>query len=193
MFIQFTFSKPKGNNVLQPSNAYVCTYKNKNMISGNPENIYRIENVQVDHMEASPHSYLALPVSALQLIHFCHHHNPFSSSRFHAAGMEGSRASWEEQTMSAPGTTPSLSAIIRTPKCYHISSVNENAAKRLCRRYSAKLIGHTERQLLRTYPAATRIDSANPNPLCFWQHGIQLVALNYQTDGERPSYNNSRK
>ncbi|KAG7325526.1 hypothetical protein KOW79_011842, partial [Hemibagrus wyckioides] len=98
------------------------------------------------------------------------------------AGMDGTRASWEEQTMSATGTPPSLSAIIRTPKCYHISSVNENAAKRLCRRYSAKLIGHTERQLLRTYPAATRIDSANPNPLCFWLHGIQLVALNYQTD-----------
>ncbi|MCJ8738296.1 hypothetical protein PDJAM_G00034050 [Pangasius djambal] len=98
------------------------------------------------------------------------------------AGMDGTRASWEEQTMPAAGTTPSLSAIIRTPKCYHISSVNENAAKRLCRRYSAKLIGHTERQLLRTYPAATRIDSANPNPLCFWLHGIQLVALNYQTE-----------
>ncbi|KAI5617659.1 1-phosphatidylinositol 4,5-bisphosphate phosphodiesterase epsilon-1 isoform X8, partial [Silurus asotus] len=98
------------------------------------------------------------------------------------AGMDGTRASWEDQTMPATGTTPSLSAIIRTPKCYHISSVNENAAKRLCRRYSAKLIGHTERQLLRTYPAATRIDSANPNPLYFWLHGIQLVALNYQTD-----------
>ncbi|XP_027019022.2 1-phosphatidylinositol 4,5-bisphosphate phosphodiesterase epsilon-1 isoform X2 [Tachysurus fulvidraco] len=98
------------------------------------------------------------------------------------AGMDGTRASWEEQAMPATGTTPSLSAIIRTPKCYHISSVNENAAKRLCRRYSARLIGHTERQLLRTYPAATRIDSANPNPLCFWLHGIQLVALNYQTD-----------
>ncbi|MEQ2208205.1 hypothetical protein XENOCAPTIV_025552 [Xenoophorus captivus] len=76
----------------------------------------------------------------------------------------------------------SLSAIIRTPKCYHISSVNENAAKRLCRRYSQKLIQHTECQLLRTYPAATRIDSTNPNPLLFWLHGIQLVALNYQTD-----------
>ncbi|TSK14528.1 1-phosphatidylinositol 4,5-bisphosphate phosphodiesterase epsilon-1 [Bagarius yarrelli] len=98
------------------------------------------------------------------------------------AGVDGTRASWEEQTIATTGTTPSLSAIIRTPKCYHISSVNENAAKRLCRRYSVKLIGHTERQLLRTYPAATRIDSANPNPLCFWLHGIQLVALNYQTD-----------
>lgn len=95
------------------------------------------------------------------------------------------RLSWEEQQTSPTLNPPtSLSAIIRTPKCYHISSVNENAAKRLCRRYSQKLIQHTACQLLRTYPAATRIDSANPNPLLFWLHGIQLVALNYQTDGE---------
>uniref|UniRef100_A0A672JCE2 Phosphoinositide phospholipase C n=1 Tax=Salarias fasciatus TaxID=181472 RepID=A0A672JCE2_SALFA len=93
------------------------------------------------------------------------------------------RLSWEEQQTSPTLNPPtSLSAIIRTPKCYHISSVNENAAKRLCRRYSQKLIQHTASQLLRTYPAATRIDSTNPNPLLFWLHGIQLVALNYQTD-----------
>uniref|UniRef100_A0A8C7YYI6 Phosphoinositide phospholipase C n=1 Tax=Oryzias sinensis TaxID=183150 RepID=A0A8C7YYI6_9TELE len=93
------------------------------------------------------------------------------------------RLSWEEQQTSPVLNPPtSLSAIIRTPKCYHISSVNENAAKRLCRRYSQKLIQHTACQLLRTYPAATRIDSTNPNPLQFWLHGIQLVALNYQTD-----------
>nr|XP_033467113.1 1-phosphatidylinositol 4,5-bisphosphate phosphodiesterase epsilon-1 isoform X3 [Epinephelus lanceolatus] len=93
------------------------------------------------------------------------------------------RLSWEEQQTSPILNPPtSLSAIIRTPKCYHISSVNENAAKRLCRRYSQKLIQHTVCQLLRTYPAATRIDSTNPNPLLFWLHGIQLVALNYQTD-----------
>lgn len=101
---------------------------------------------------------------------------------FPTAGVEGARLSFEE-----PVPAPSLSAIIRTPKCYHISSVNENAAKRLCRRYSSKLILHTAGQLLRTYPAATRIDSANPNPLMFWLHGIQLVALNYQTDGEHTS------
>ncbi|XP_068610524.1 1-phosphatidylinositol 4,5-bisphosphate phosphodiesterase epsilon-1 [Brachionichthys hirsutus] len=93
------------------------------------------------------------------------------------------RLSWEEQQTSPVLNAPtSLSAIIRTPKCYHVSSVNENAAKRLCRRYSQKLIQHTVCQLLRTYPAATRIDSTNPNPLLFWLHGIQLVALNYQTD-----------
>lgn len=93
---------------------------------------------------------------------------------------EGIRQTWEEPSPLSPNT--SLSAIIRTPKCYHISSLNENAAKRLCRRYSQKLIQHTACQLLRTYPAATRIDSSNPNPLMFWLHGIQLVALNYQTD-----------
>ncbi|XP_052042434.1 1-phosphatidylinositol 4,5-bisphosphate phosphodiesterase epsilon-1 [Apodemus sylvaticus] len=93
---------------------------------------------------------------------------------------EGIRQTWEESSPLSPST--SLSAIIRTPKCYHISSLNENAAKRLCRRYSQKLIQHTACQLLRTYPAATRIDSSNPNPLMFWLHGIQLVALNYQTD-----------
>ncbi|XP_037659786.1 1-phosphatidylinositol 4,5-bisphosphate phosphodiesterase epsilon-1 isoform X2 [Choloepus didactylus] len=94
--------------------------------------------------------------------------------------LEGVRPTWEESSLLNP--TTSLSAIIRTPKCYHISSLNENAAKRLCRRYSQKLIQHTTCQLLRTYPAATRIDSSNPNPLVFWLHGIQLVALNYQTD-----------
>ncbi|OXB53672.1 hypothetical protein ASZ78_013389, partial [Callipepla squamata] len=91
------------------------------------------------------------------------------------------RQTWEDP--SSPYNSPaSLSAIIRTPKCYHISSLNENAAKRLCRRYSQKLIQHTTCQLLRTYPAATRIDSSNPHPLIFWLHGVQLVALNYQTD-----------
>ncbi|KAJ8250479.1 hypothetical protein COCON_G00224010 [Conger conger] len=71
---------------------------------------------------------------------------------------------------------------MRTPRCYHMSSLNENVAKRLCRRYSQKLIQHTTGQLLRAYPAATRIDSTNPSPLLFWVHGIQLVALNFQTD-----------
>ncbi|XP_057214152.1 1-phosphatidylinositol 4,5-bisphosphate phosphodiesterase epsilon-1 isoform X3 [Triplophysa rosa] len=98
------------------------------------------------------------------------------------AAVDGGRANWDDQTSQTLSPSTSLSAIIRTPKCYHISSVNENAAKRLCRRYSQKLIQHTSCQLLRTYPAATRIDSTNPNPLIFWLHGIQLVALNYQSD-----------
>ncbi|XP_066475456.1 1-phosphatidylinositol 4,5-bisphosphate phosphodiesterase epsilon-1 [Tiliqua scincoides] len=95
---------------------------------------------------------------------------------------DSARQTWEEPCSLPFSSTTSLSSIIRTPKCYHISSLNENAAKRLCRRFSQKLIQHTNCQLLRTYPAATRIDSSNPHPLLFWLHGVQLVALNYQTD-----------
>ncbi|XP_072280516.1 1-phosphatidylinositol 4,5-bisphosphate phosphodiesterase epsilon-1 isoform X2 [Pyxicephalus adspersus] len=97
-------------------------------------------------------------------------------------GTADPRQSWEEPCSPPFNPSTSLSAIIRTPRCYHISSLNENAAKRLCRRFSQKLIQHTAYQLLRTYPAATRIDSSNPHPLIFWLHGVQLVALNYQTD-----------
>ena len=48
---------------------------------------------------------------------------------------------------------------------------------------SLTLSTHTERQLMRTYPAGMRIDSSNFNPVIFWAFGIQMVALNYQTEG----------
>ncbi|XP_055309016.1 1-phosphatidylinositol 4,5-bisphosphate phosphodiesterase epsilon-1-like, partial [Sitodiplosis mosellana] len=66
--------------------------------------------------------------------------------------------------------------------CYQCSSVNEPSAKKLCRKHPLALIAHTETQLMRTYPAGLRIDSSNFNPVFFWAFGIQLVALNYQTD-----------
>ncbi|XP_063817712.1 1-phosphatidylinositol 4,5-bisphosphate phosphodiesterase epsilon-1 isoform X4 [Pseudophryne corroboree] len=107
---------------------------------------------------------------------------PTALAKTSGKGTADTRQSWEEPCSPPFNPSTSLSAIIRTPRCYHISSLNENAAKRLCRRYSQQLIQHTSYQLLRTYPAATRIDSSNPHPLMFWLHGIQLVALNYQTD-----------
>ncbi|CAL4059438.1 unnamed protein product, partial [Meganyctiphanes norvegica] len=66
--------------------------------------------------------------------------------------------------------------------CYQCSSLNENAAKRLCRRQPLEAIQHAETQLMRNYPAAMRIDSSNFNPLFFWSFGVQMAALNYQTD-----------
>jgi len=36
---------------------------------------------------------------------------------------------------------------------------------------------------MRTYPAGMRIDSSNFNPIPMWACGIQLAALNYQTEG----------
>lgn len=66
--------------------------------------------------------------------------------------------------------------------CYQCSSINEASAKKLCRKHSLALISHTQTQLMRTYPAGLRIDSSNFNPVFFWAFGIQLIALNYQTD-----------
>ncbi|XP_071449033.1 1-phosphatidylinositol 4,5-bisphosphate phosphodiesterase epsilon-1-like [Hetaerina americana] len=66
--------------------------------------------------------------------------------------------------------------------CYQCSSLNENTAKKLCRKQPLALLAHTETQLVRTYPAGMRIDSSNFNPTIFWAFGIQMVALNYQTE-----------
>lgn len=66
--------------------------------------------------------------------------------------------------------------------CYQCSSINENTAKKLCRKQPLALVAHTQTQLMRTYPAGMRIDSSNFNPVIFWSFGLQMAALNYQTD-----------
>lgn len=66
--------------------------------------------------------------------------------------------------------------------CYQCSSINENTAKKLCRKQPLGLVAHTQTQLMRTYPAGMRIDSSNFNPVIFWSFGIQMAALNYQTE-----------
>ncbi|RSL68008.1 hypothetical protein CEP54_003009 [Fusarium duplospermum] len=38
------------------------------------------------------------------------------------------------------------------------------------------------RHMLRVYPDASRIDSSNLSPLQYWRHGVQMAALNYQTN-----------
>ncbi|XP_038070793.1 uncharacterized protein LOC119739790 isoform X2 [Patiria miniata] len=75
-----------------------------------------------------------------------------------------------------------ITSLTQTPKCYHCSSVNENNLKRMFRKFPAQFIKHTEYQLMRTYPAGMRIDSSNYNPVIYWAFGIQMVALNYQTE-----------
>lgn len=67
-------------------------------------------------------------------------------------------------------------------QCYQCSSINENTAKKLCRKQPLALVSHTQTQLMRTYPAGMRIDSSNFNPVIFWAFGIQMAALNYQTE-----------
>ena len=65
---------------------------------------------------------------------------------------------------------------------FECCSINETTTKKLCRKQPGAVLYHTETQLLRTYPAGMRIDSSNFNPVLFWSFGIQMVALNYQTE-----------
>ena len=44
----------------------------------------------------------------------------------------------------------------------------------------------------RIYPHGTSVDSSNDNPLIAWEMGIQLVALNFQTDDSAMTINDGR-
>ncbi|CEF70920.1 1-phosphatidylinositol 4,5-bisphosphate phosphodiesterase epsilon-1 [Strongyloides ratti] len=65
--------------------------------------------------------------------------------------------------------------------CYQVTSLNETVARKLCRKHPLKSIAYTKDHIVRTYPGAMRIDSSNFNPIQYWSHGLQMVALNFQT------------
>jgi len=82
-------------------------------------------------------------------------------------------------------TTSSTSGQRRTnpaAACYQVASLNENVAKKLCRKTPLAVMTYTDTQVMRSYPAGMRIDSSNFNPLTFWAFGVQMAALNYQTE-----------
>lgn len=87
---------------------------------------------------------------------------------------------------SESGTTASSGRKHALPNMYHpcfqCASINEASAKKLCRKHPLAVIAHTRTQIVRTYPAGLRIDSSNFNPVFFWAFGVQMVALNYQTE-----------
>ncbi|KAJ1349315.1 hypothetical protein KIN20_004810 [Parelaphostrongylus tenuis] len=65
--------------------------------------------------------------------------------------------------------------------CYQVTSLNENAIKKLIKQHPFKCIAYTRDHMIRTYPSAKHYDSSNFNPINCWAHGLQMVALNFQT------------
>uniref|UniRef100_A0A0N5BH47 Phosphoinositide phospholipase C n=1 Tax=Strongyloides papillosus TaxID=174720 RepID=A0A0N5BH47_STREA len=65
--------------------------------------------------------------------------------------------------------------------CYQVTSLNETVARKLCRKHPLKSTAYTKDHIVRTYPGGMRIDSSNFNPIQYWNHGLQMVALNFQT------------
>lgn len=67
-------------------------------------------------------------------------------------------------------------------------SLSENVAKKAIKKTSQEFLNFNRDHLSRVYPSATRINSLNFNPVYYWMHGCQMVALNYQTNGESDNH-----
>ncbi|XP_030017334.1 1-phosphatidylinositol 4,5-bisphosphate phosphodiesterase delta-1-like isoform X3 [Sphaeramia orbicularis] len=65
---------------------------------------------------------------------------------------------------------------------YEMSSFKEKKAIALAEESANAYIRHNIDKLSRIYPAGTRTDSSNYNPVPLWNAGCQIVALNFQTN-----------
>jgi hypothetical protein len=62
-----------------------------------------------------------------------------------------------------------------------IHSLKESKVEKVISKNDVLLIKLLEKKLIRTYPDNFRVDSSNYDPIICWNHGCQIVALNYQT------------
>uniref|UniRef100_A0A5B6YX02 Phosphoinositide phospholipase C n=2 Tax=Davidia involucrata TaxID=16924 RepID=A0A5B6YX02_DAVIN len=59
-------------------------------------------------------------------------------------------------------------------------SLSEETLEKSVLSHGTEIIRFTQRNLLRVFPKATRVDSSNYDPLIGWMHGAQMVAFNMQ-------------
>ncbi|XP_073435123.1 1-phosphatidylinositol 4,5-bisphosphate phosphodiesterase eta-1 isoform X3 [Dendrobates tinctorius] len=74
----------------------------------------------------------------------------------------------------------------------NVLSFSETRAHQVVQQKSEQFMMYNQKQLTRIYPSAYRIDSSNFNPVPYWNSGIQLVALNYQTEGRMMELNRAK-
>ncbi|XP_022730851.1 phosphoinositide phospholipase C 2-like isoform X2 [Durio zibethinus] len=70
------------------------------------------------------------------------------------------------------------------PKKVRRLSLSEQELENATRTHGTKIVGFTQRNLLRVFPKGTRLDSSNYNPFVGWMHGAQMVAFNMQGHGK---------
>ncbi|KAL7869085.1 hypothetical protein AOLI_G00130730 [Acnodon oligacanthus] len=73
-----------------------------------------------------------------------------------------------------------------------MSSFSESEALKHIKNSGKFFVRHNSRQLSRIYPSGQRLQSSNYNPQDMWNAGCQIVALNFQTDGEQMDLNRGR-
>lgn len=65
---------------------------------------------------------------------------------------------------------------------FYMHSFSESKVRSKCRhKLSARWVEYNQTHMSRTYPAGSRVDSSNYNPLLAWSTGCQMAALNFQT------------
>ncbi|VDM23665.1 unnamed protein product [Toxocara canis] len=97
-----------------------------------------------------------------------------SSAQLHQDGISKSSEDFHVSSTSSLRANSNAS-------CYQVTSLNETAARKLCRKHALKCIAYSRDHVVRTYPGGMRIDSSNFNPIQYWAFGLQMVALNFQT------------
>ncbi|XP_058620743.1 1-phosphatidylinositol 4,5-bisphosphate phosphodiesterase delta-1a isoform X1 [Onychostoma macrolepis] len=75
---------------------------------------------------------------------------------------------------------------------YEMASFKESKAMNLAENSGTAYIHHNMDKLSRIYPAGSRTDSSNYNPVPLWNAGCQIVALNFQTPGKEMDLNQAR-
>uniref|UniRef100_A0A8K9UQL5 Phosphoinositide phospholipase C n=1 Tax=Oncorhynchus mykiss TaxID=8022 RepID=A0A8K9UQL5_ONCMY len=75
---------------------------------------------------------------------------------------------------------------------YEMSSFKESKAVNLAETAVNAFIHHNMTKLSRIYPAGSRTDSSNYNPVPLWNAGCQIVALNFQTPSKEMDLNQGR-
>ncbi|KAM4544418.1 1-phosphatidylinositol 4,5-bisphosphate phosphodiesterase delta-1a isoform 2-T2 [Fundulus diaphanus] len=75
---------------------------------------------------------------------------------------------------------------------YEMSSLKESKAFNLAETSATAFIHHNMDKLTRIYPAGSRTDSSNYNPVPMWNVGCQIVALNFQTPSKEMHLNQGR-
>nr|XP_061795069.1 1-phosphatidylinositol 4,5-bisphosphate phosphodiesterase delta-1-like [Nerophis lumbriciformis] len=75
---------------------------------------------------------------------------------------------------------------------YEMSSFKEKKAVTLAEESANAFINHNVDKLSRIYPAGSRTDSSNYNPVPLWNTGCQIVALNFQTNCEDMDLNQGK-
>ncbi|XP_053268037.1 1-phosphatidylinositol 4,5-bisphosphate phosphodiesterase delta-1a isoform X1 [Pleuronectes platessa] len=75
---------------------------------------------------------------------------------------------------------------------YEMSSLKESKAFNLADTSATAFMHHNMDKLSRIYPAGSRTDSSNYNPVPMWNVGCQIVALNFQNTSKEMHINQGR-